>query len=116
RCLLPDRDVDADDALPLLVDDRVDGDRRLAGAAVADDQLPLPAADWDESIDRLDAGLHRLLHRLPQHNAWCDNVDLPAVGGADGALAVDGLPQRIDDAAQVLRPHRDVEYPTGATH
>src|SRR5438046_5804981 len=69
RVLLPDRDVDADDALPLLVDDRVDRDRGLAGTAVADDQLALAAADRNHRIDRLDAGLQRLLHGLPLDDA-----------------------------------------------
>ena len=67
--LLADGDVDADDALPLLVDDRVDRDRGLAGAAVADDQLALAAADRDHRVDRLDAGLQRLLHRLAHDDA-----------------------------------------------
>ena len=43
-----------------LVDDRVDADGRLAGGAVADDQLALAAADRDHRVDRHDAGLHRL--------------------------------------------------------
>ena len=37
RELLADRDVDADEALALLVDDRVDRERGLARLAVADD-------------------------------------------------------------------------------
>jgi hypothetical protein len=37
---------------------------RLAGLAVADDQLALAAADVRHRVDRLDAGHHRLLHRL----------------------------------------------------
>jgi hypothetical protein len=45
RLLLADGDVDADNVLALLVDDRVDGDGGLAGLAVADDQLALAAAD-----------------------------------------------------------------------
>ena len=45
RFLLGDRHVDADDARPLLIEDRVDGDGGLAGLAVADDQLALAAAD-----------------------------------------------------------------------
>src|ERR1700754_2698248 len=57
---LPDRDVDRDDARVLVVDDRVERDRRLAGLAVADDQLALAAADRDHRVDRLEAGLHRL--------------------------------------------------------
>ena len=36
---LADGDIDADHVGALLVDDRVDRDRRLAGRAVADDEL-----------------------------------------------------------------------------
>ncbi len=55
RELLADGHVDADQALALLVDDRVDRDRGLAGLAVADDQLALAAADRDQRVDGLDA-------------------------------------------------------------
>ena len=48
--LLPDGDVDADQVLALLVDDRVDGDGGLAGLAVADDQFALAAADGDHRV------------------------------------------------------------------
>jgi hypothetical protein len=69
RFLRADRDVEALHALALLVDDRVDRDRRLAGLAVADDQLALAAADRDHRVDGLDAGLQRLGHRLPVGDA-----------------------------------------------
>lgn len=36
-----------------LVQDRVDGDGRLARLAVADDELPLATADGDEAVDGL---------------------------------------------------------------
>src|SRR6478736_3902333 len=60
RALLADRDVDAAHLLVrvaglpvlLLVDDRVDGDRGLAGRAVTDDQLALAAADGRQGVDR----------------------------------------------------------------
>ena len=45
RVLLADRHVEALHAGVFLVEDRVDGDGRLAGLAVADDQLALAAAD-----------------------------------------------------------------------
>ena len=63
RELLADRHVDADEALALLVDDRVEGDGGLARLAVADDQLALAAADRDQRVDRLDAGLDRRVDR-----------------------------------------------------
>ena len=56
----------------LLVDDRVDRDRGLAGLAVADDQLALAAADRHHRVDRLEAGLQRLLDRLAIDDAGRD--------------------------------------------
>src|SRR5215470_14182337 len=75
--LLPDSDIDAAHLacgvarFPVrpLVDDRVDGDRRLARLPVADDQLALAAADRRHCVDCLDAGLQWLLHGLALHDA-----------------------------------------------
>ena len=78
RLLLADGDVDADDVLALLVDDRVDRDGGLAGLAVADDQLALAAADRDHRVDGLDAGLQRLVHRLAGDDAGRLDLDLAA--------------------------------------
>src|SRR5690606_22505372 len=68
RPLLADGDIDAVELLVfvvalverLLIEDRVDGDGGLAGLAVADDELALAAADRDQGVDRLEAGLHGL--------------------------------------------------------
>src|SRR3546814_7397458 len=62
--LLADRDVDALHARRLLVDDRVDRQRGLAGLTIADDQLALTAADRHHRVDGLVAGLHQLVDRL----------------------------------------------------
>src|SRR3546814_20111588 len=67
--LLADGDVDAVELLRLvvalvdrlLVDDGVERDGGLAGLAVADDELALAAADRDQRVERLEAGLHRLV-------------------------------------------------------
>ena len=61
----------------LLVDDRVDGDRRLAGLAVTDDQLALAAADRDHRVDGLDAGHDRLVDVLALGHARRDALDRP---------------------------------------
>ena len=79
RALLPDRAVDANHVAALLVQDRVQNDGGLAGLAVADDQLALPAADRNHRVDGLDAGLQRLAHRLPVHNARSDALDRDAL-------------------------------------
>src|SRR6185503_2566653 len=61
RLLLTDGVVDADDAEALLIDDGVDRDGGLARLAVTDDELALAPADRHHAVDRLEAGLERLL-------------------------------------------------------
>ena len=114
RRLLADRDVDADDAFALLIDDRVDGDGSLARLAIADNELALPAADRDHGVDRLDAGLHRLLHRLALHDARRLELDAAADLRFDRALAVDGLAERVHHATEQRFAHRHVGDATGA--
>src|SRR4030095_9204345 len=45
RALLPNSDINADDVLALLVDDRVNRNRSFSGLTVADNQLALTAPD-----------------------------------------------------------------------
>jgi hypothetical protein len=116
RRLLTDRDVDADDALALLVDDRVDGDGGLAGAAVADDQLALSAPDRDHRVDGLDARLQGLLHRLTNDDARRLALDLPRVARVDVALAVDRTAQRVHDATDELGADRHFEHASRAAN
>ena len=85
--LLADGDIDAVELLALvralvdrlLVQDRVERDGGLAGLAVADDQLALAAADRDQRVDRLEAGRHRLVHRLARDDAGRLDVDARAL-------------------------------------
>jgi len=94
--LLADGHIDADDPGVLLVEDGVDGDGGLAGLTVADDQLALPSADRDHRVDRLDAGLQRLLHRLAVDDTRCDALQRTGPCGRDRTLAVQRLAQRAD--------------------
>ena len=109
RALLADGDVHAVELFRFLtsfvdlflVQDRVDADRGLAGLAVADDQFALAAPDRDQSVDRLDAGRHRLVHGFARQNAGRLHVDAGAAGDVlDWALAVDRLAQGVHDAAE----------------
>ena len=100
RALLAHRDVDADHVAAALVQDRVDRDRGLARRAVADDELALPASDRDHRVDRLQAGLERLLHRLPADDARGLELERAALGGIDRAEAVERVAERVDDAAE----------------
>src|SRR5262249_47286002 len=111
--VLPDRDVDADEVLALLVDDRVEQHGRLAREAVADDQLALAAADGDHRVDRLDARLHRAVDALAGDDARGDALEGQGLGGLDRALAVDGLAERVDHAADELVAHRYLQEAAG---
>src|SRR5690606_37340480 len=91
-----------------LIEDGVDGDRGLARLTVADDQLALTAADRDERVDGLDAGLHRLMHAFARDDAGRFHVNAAALVSLDRALAVDRLAQRVDDAAEQTLADRDV--------
>src|SRR5690606_25778268 len=111
---LPDGAVDADHVAAALIQDRVDGDGRLARTAVADDQLALATADRDHGVDGLEPRLERLLHRLPQHDAGRDHVDETApLNGIDRTLPVDRLAERVDHATQVPRADRHVQHAAG---
>ena len=99
-----------------LVDDRVDRDGGLAGAAVADDQLALAAADVRHRVDRLDAGLQRLLHRLALDDAGGLELEWAALGGVDRPCPVERLAKRIDDAAEHGFADGDAHDRAGAAH
>src|SRR5690606_25275536 len=67
-------------------------------------------------VDRLNAGLHRLMHRLTRDDAGRLNVNATEFGGFDRALAVDRLTQRVDDAAQKALADRHLHDFTKATY
>src|SRR5690606_7044155 len=122
RALLAHRDVDAAHLLVrvaglpvgLLVDDRVDRDGRLAGLAVTDDELTLATADRHHRVDRLEAGLQRLVHRLAGHDAGRLQLEGATALGGDVAQAVQRAAQRGDDAAEVAVTDGDREHLAGA--
>src|SRR5690606_20554348 len=93
----------------LLVEERVENDRRLARLAVADDQLALAAADRDQRIDRLKARRHRLMHRLARKNARRLDVDAHHLVALDRALAVDRIAESVHDAAEKALADRNLD-------
>src|SRR5487761_1941868 len=98
--LLADRHVDADQALALLVDDRVVRDRRLARLAIADDQLALAATDRGERVDGLDARLDRRVDALAGDDAGGDPLGRANLRRQDGSLVVEGATQRVHHPPQ----------------
>ena len=64
----------------------------LAGLPVADDQLPLAAADGDHGVDGLDAGLQGHVDRFPVDDARSGHFDGRGIRcEAMASLAVNGL-------------------------
>src|SRR5512139_769603 len=114
RSLLADGDVDTLHAGALLVDDGVDRDGGLAGLTVANDQFALAAADRNHRVDRLEAGLHRLVDRFAFDHAGSDALDRHGGVGGDRALAVDRLAQRVHHTAQQATTDRHFEDAAGA--
>ena len=114
RTLLTDGAVDADEVVLRRVDDGVERDGGLAGLAVADEQLALAAADGNHRVDGLDAGGHRLGHRLTRDDAGSETLDGKAVRRVDGALVVDGLAERVHDAADHRLADGNVHDAAGA--
>ena len=112
--LLTDRHVHARDALPLLVDDRIDRDCRLARAPIADDQLALAAADGNHRIDGFDARLERLFHGLPLDDARRHNLDFARLSRMNRTETIDRTSQRVDHTANHRRSDGHFEYAGGA--
>ena len=112
--LLADGHVDAHHIGVTLVDDRIDGDGRLAGLAVADDELALAAADGRHRVDGDKAGLDGLADGLARHDAGRLELDGAAMGALDRAEAVDGLAERVHHAAEHGAADGDVHDAAGA--
>src|SRR5205085_6648863 len=88
-------------------------DGRLAGLAIADDQLALAAADGHERVEGLEAGLHRLVHGLARDDARRLHFHAAALGGLDRALAVDGIAEAVDDAPEQALADGDIDDGAG---
>jgi len=119
--LLADDDVDAVKTLVLvtrgvvvfLVEDRVERHGGFAGLAVANDQFALAAANRDQRIERFQAGLHRLVHRLARDDARRLDLDLATFGRFDLAFTVDRVAQGIDHTTEQAFADRHVHDGAG---
>src|SRR5205814_7008491 len=122
RALLADGDVNAVELLSflaalvdfLLVDEGVERDGGLAGLAVADDQLALAAADRNQCVQCLEAGLHGFVDRLAGDDAGSLDLDAAALGRLDRALAVDRVTECVDDPTEEALADRHVDDGAGA--
>ncbi len=76
-------------------------------------ELALTAADRNHGVDRLDAGLERLVDGLPCGDAGSHGFERPGLVGGDRPLLVDRLAERVDDAADDGLADRHAEQGPG---
>ena len=112
---LPDGAVDAHDPLVALVDDRVDGDGRLACLPVTQDELALSPTDRHERVDRLDPGLERRVDGCPLHDVGGGPLDRPLLLGGHGTTVVERTPRGIDHSSDDPRAYRGAHHQAGPT-
>ena len=106
RTLLSDGDIDADDIAVLLVDDRIDADRRFADGAVANNKLTLPAPQREQGVYDDQARLNGFDDQIAVDDRGGRAFDRHGRRARDRPFAVERPAQRIDDAAQQLQTHR----------
>src|SRR6202040_4114667 len=88
-----------DEVVAFTVDDGVERDGGLAGLAVADDQFALAATNRNHAVNGLQPGGHGLAHRLTIDDAGSNAFQRNELVACDRALVVDGLTERVHDAA-----------------
>lgn len=93
----------------LLVQDGVDGDSSLAGLTITDDELTLTTTDGNHGVDGLETSQHGLRHGLTGQDTGGLDLGTTTLGGLDGALAIDGVAEGVDDTAEHLGTDGDVD-------
>ena len=98
--LLSDRHVNAYNALILLIQYRVQRDRRFPRLTVADDQFALTAADGEHRVDDEQPRLEGLVDGLSVDDAGRGLLDGAVAVRPDLARSVDRIAKRVHDAPQ----------------
>ena len=99
----------------LLVENSVDGNGSLADLMIINDKLMLAMTNWCHDIHWLETGHHGLVDRMAGKDTGC------LQGGTmfdslNGALAVDGVTQGIDNMAKESRTNRNIDNLAGIFH
>ena len=114
RGLLANRDVDADHAGVLLIDDRVDRNSGLACLTVTNDQFALATTNRHEGVKRLQTSLQWLLHGLTIDHTRRLELQGTLLGRLDGRATVNRYTKRIDDATNQRLADGNAHHLTGA--
>src|SRR5208282_4644746 len=114
RALLADGVIDTNKIVALAVDDGVESNGGLAGLAVANDQLALSAPDGNHGVNGLQPSSHGLAHGLAIDDAGSNTLQRNELVGRDRTLVVDGLAERVHDAADQGIAHGHAHDAAGA--
>jgi len=116
RLFLTDSDIDTFHVLPLLVDNGIDSNGRLAELAIADNEFTLAAANRNHGVNRFDAGLDRLAHAFAGDDARGDLFHRIVLRGLNLSFAVQSFAERVDHATNQARADWDFQNSLGRTH
>jgi hypothetical protein len=121
RTLLTNGDVDTVQLLALvgrfvptlLVEDGVEGNSGLTGLTVTNDQLTLTTANGHHGVDTLQTSLDGLVDGTTGKDTRSLELGTALGGSVDGALAINGVAESIDDTAEKLRADGDIDNLSG---
>lgn len=94
---------------PPLVQHSVESDGGLAGLTITDDQLTLTTANRHHGVDGLETGLHGLVDGAAGQDAGSLHTGTALLGGLDGALAVDGVAEGVNNTAEELSADGNID-------
>ncbi len=111
--LLTNGNIDAFYIVILLIDNRINGNRRFSRLAISDDQLTLTAADWNHGINDFQAGLNRLMYTFSCHNTGCHTLYRTELITFNRFSSVNCLSKCIDNTSQHTVPNGNLYDTTG---
>ena len=85
------------------------GQLRVRQARAGEDRQLLPAHERVESVDARNAGLDKLVGVVARRGVHRKAVDVAVLVGNDGRAAVDGLTHAVENAAQHVARHGELE-------
>src|SRR5215211_2324859 len=114
--LLSDGHVDTNQVLAFLINDRVNGNGRLAGLTITNNQFALSPPNRNHRVDGLDARLDRRIHILTIHHTRSDTLNWAEAGCGNWPLSINGLTQRVDYTTDHGITHRNRSDTPRSTH
>lgn len=115
--LLSDSNVDTVELLvlvlavipSLLVEDGVNGNGGFAGLTITNDEFTLTTTNGHHGVDGLETGHHGLVDGATGQDTRSLERGPAALSSLDGAFAVNGVTESVDDTAEETGADRDID-------